>query len=485
MQVSTKRLDSANATITAQVDKATITKTEEKIAGSIAKQAKVDGFRKGKVPLTLIKQRYGDQLISEVRSEIAQKVLEAGMKELKNPEMIGTPSIGRFDENDKGMELEVKLSIRPEIDLGDYLAVVPTFKAPTVPAKEIEETLQKAAESTTVPEEIKTKRALKEKDIAVFDFDGFIGDEPLERGSGRDQELEIGKGQFIPGFEEQMVGMKPGEDRTLSLNFPEDYQAKEIAGKAVRFEVSLKAIKARPAVVLDDELAKKLLPGDEEATLDKLREVIAESMVGEKRSELMQGELKPKLLEALTQHYTFDLPQNIVEQEIDHLASNKAREMDEEALKKLSGDEKAIGELRESVRTEASDRVKTTLIIDALAKAEAVAVNDQEVMQVIYYEAMRAGQEPKKMLDYYKENNLLPVIKMSLTEDRVLTTLLDKKNPKPAKEEAAKKPAAKKAPAKKATATESEETEAKPAAKKAPAKKPAAKKPAAKKTDEA
>ena len=473
MQVSTKRLDSANATISAQVEPPLVSKTEERIARSIAKEAKFDGFRKGKVPIALIKQRYGDKLINEVRSEIAQEVLSEGLKALEQPEMIGTPSVSRFEEKEGGYDLEITIATRPEIELGSYLDLVPTFKAPSITKKEIEETLKKAAESTVAPEEIKTKRALKEKDIALFDFEGFIDDQPLERGSATDQELEIGKGQFIPGFEEQMVGMKPGESRTLNVTFPEDYQAKEIAGKPVRFEVTLKGIKTRPAVVLDDEVAKKLLPGDEEASLEKLRATIEESMVGEKRSELIQGDLKPKLLEVLTRHYQFDLPKNIVEQEIDHLASNKAREMSEEDLKKLSGDEKAIADLRESVREEAQERVKTTLIIDALAKAEEVSVNDQEVMQVVYYEAMRAGQDPKKMLEYYKENNLIPVIKMSLTEDRVLTTLLDKKNPKPeaAKAPAAKKPAAKKAPAKKPAGAKADQGEEKPAAKKPAAKK--------------
>jgi trigger factor len=480
MQVSTKRLDSANATITAQVEQPLITKTEDKIARSIAKEAKFDGFRKGKVPTALIKQRYGDKLNEEVRSDIAQQALTAGLKELGEPEMVGTPAVSRFEEKDGGFELEITIATRPDLELGDYLKVVPTFKAPTVTKKEVDETLKKAAESTVAPEEIKTKRALKDKDIALFDFEGFIDDQPLENGSANDQELEIGKGQFIPGFEEQMVGMKPGESRTLDVTFPEDYHAKEIAGKPVRFEVTLKGIKTRPAVVLDDEVAKKLLPGDEEASLEKLRTTIEESMQGEKRSEMMQGDLKPKLLEALVKNYQFDLPKNIVEQEIDHLASNKAREMNEEDLKKLSGDEKAIGDLRESVRSEAEQRVKTTLIIDALAKAESIVVNDQEVMQVVYYEAMRSGQDPKQMLDYYKENNLIPVIKMSLTEDRVLTTLLDKKNPQPKADEkpAAKttKPAAKKPAAAKSAGGE----EKKPAAKKAPAKKPAAKKPAAK-----
>ncbi|MGE4294331.1 MAG: trigger factor [Campylobacterales bacterium] len=465
MQVSSKRLNSANAAISATVDAASIAKAEDRIAQSLAREAKMDGFRKGKVPTALIKQRFKDRMAADVRSELAQQALEAGLKELGNPELLGMPSITRFDEKANSFELELKLSTRPNVDLGDYMAIVPEHKPVAIPAKEVEEAMQKAADSTAIAEEVKTKRALKNKDVAVFDFAGFLDDKPLERGSGNDHELEIGSNSFIPGFEEQMVGMKPGENRTLNLTFPEDYHAGEIAGKAVRFEVTLKSIKVKNPVVLDDATAAKLLPGVEGANLEKLREVVEQSMAGEKKSELYQNELKPKLLESLTKKYKFDLPETIVDQEIDHLATQKAREMDEEALQKLSGNEDEIKKLRESVRAEAEDRVKTTLIIDALAKAEAVSVSDQEVMQVIYYEGMRSGMNPKELLEYYKQNNLLPVVKMSLTEDRVLNTLLSKKNDAETAEKPAKKPAAKKA----AAEQEGEEK---------PAKKPAAKKAA-------
>ena len=468
MQVSSKRLNNANATISATIDSATVKKAEERIAQSLAREAKMDGFRKGKVPTALIKQRFKDRMAADVRSEVAQQALEAGLKELGNPELLGMPNVTRFDEKAGGFDLELKLSMRPAIELGDYMAVVPEHKPIAVSAKELEETLQKAADSTAVAQEVKTKRALKNKDVAVFDFEGFVEDKPLDRGSGKDHELEIGSNSFIPGFEEQMVGMKAGENRTLNLNFPEDYHAGEIAGKAVRFEVTLKSIKVKEPVVLDDATAAKLLPGVEGANLEKLREVVEESMVGEKKSELYQNELKPKLLETLGKQFKFDLPDTIVEQEIDHLATQKAREMDEEALKKLSGDEAAIKKLRDGVRGEAEDRVRTTLIIDALAKAENVVVGDQEVMQVIYYEGMRNGMDPKELLEYYKSNNLLPVVKMSLTEDRVLNTLLTKKN----STESAKKPAAKKTAAK---TGEEEKAPKKPAAKKPAAKKPAAK----------
>jgi trigger factor len=145
------------------------------------------------------------------------------------------------------------------------------------------------------------------------------------------------------------------------------------------------------------------------------------------KSKLYNEELRPKLLEALIKKYDFDLPEIILEQEIDHLATQKARTLNEDELKKLQSDENALKALREEFRAEAKERVKTTLLIDAIAKAENIAVSDREVAQAIYYQAMQSGQNPKDALEYYRKNNLTAVVKMSLTEDRAVTALLDRK----------------------------------------------------------
>lgn len=449
MQLDAKKLDSANALITATVDSKTVAKSEEKIAAKYAKQAKVDGFRKGKVPVALIKQRFKDDLANDVRSSVAQEVVEAGLKKLGEVEMLGSPSVSRFDEKGDTIEIEVRIPTRPTIDLGDYMKHVPTHKEIKIDKKKVEEAIEKAAKSTAPLEEIKTKRALKSGDVAVLDFDGFVDGAPLPNGSAKNQELEIGSNSFIAGFEDQMIGMKIGEAKTLELKFPDEYHAKDIAGKEVKFDVVLHAIKTRKAPEINDELAKTLLPNMEGANLEKLYEVVEESMINEEKAKLFQDELKPKLLEAFTKHYNFDVPQTILDQEIEHLINQKARELPQAELEKLAQDQKEIEKLKDSVKDEAKDRVKTTLLIDAIAKAENISVTDQEAAQVIYYEAYRSGQNPKDMLDYYRKQNLLPVVKMSITEDKTLNALLEKKNSKPAKkseEVGEEKP--KKAPAK-------------------------------------
>lgn len=424
MQVVAKKLDSANATVSATIDSGLVAKTEEKVAKKYAQNAKIDGFRKGKVPITVIKKRFADQLTQDVRNAVAQEALQSGLKELGEVELLGTPLVTKFDDS----SIELHIPLRPVIDLGDYMAIVPTYDKIKVTKKSIEETIKKAASATAPSEEIKTKRALKEGDIAVFDFDGFIDGKPLANGSAKSHELEIGSNSFIAGFEEQMIGMKVGEQKQLDLKFPDDYHAKDIAGKDVKFDVVLHAIKTKKAVELNEELAKTLLPNMQDATLEKLFEIVEGSLADEEKAKLYANDLKPKLLDLLTEKYSFDIPKTILDQEIDFLVNQEASKLSQEELSKLAADPKEIEKLKDSQKDEATKRVKITLLMDAIAKKEGVVVSDQEALQTIYYEAMRTGTNPKDMLDYYKKNNLLPVIKMSIVEDKTLTLLLDKKN---------------------------------------------------------
>ncbi|MDR3347162.1 MAG: trigger factor [Helicobacteraceae bacterium] len=428
MAVSLTKINSANALISASITKEAIAKAQAQVSRKIASDVKIDGFRKGKVPLSVIKARFGDRLEENVRALLAQEAFEEGIKQLENPRLIGMPIVSEVKEHDDGLDMKMKVSLRPPIDLGDYLSIVPISEPILIGEQELADTLQKAADSTIKAEEITEERALQKGDIAVFDFAGYMDESEMENGSAKNYEMTIGSGAFIPGFEDQMIGMAKGETKRVNITFPEHYHVKKIAGKAAEFEVTLNAIKTKKSATLDDEIAKKLLPNVEDANIEKLKDAVKQSLINDRRAKLYNEELRPKLLNALAEKYSFDLPEIIVEQEIDHLATQKARTMDEESLQNLYKDSEALKAFREEFRQEAVDRVRTTLIVDEIAKAESITVSDHEVTQSIYYEAMQIGQDPKDMLKYYRANNLIPVVRMSLTEDRVLTRLLDKKN---------------------------------------------------------
>jgi len=426
MNITATKTDAANVSVVATIDAADIEKNLNKAAKQIAKTASVDGFRKGKVPVAKIKQMYGEQLQQDSENQAVQDILEEAKKELeiKSEDIIAEPTFKKYDKADDKIEVELLISLRPTIEAEDYKELAPKYEEPTVDDAEIEEKLKVILESNAPYSELKEKRALKNDDQANFDFVGKIDGVEFEGGKAEKFELVIGSGQFIPGFEDQMVGMNAEETKDITVTFPEDYQSTELAGKEAVFTVTLNSIKEKAEAVLDDEMVKKLIPNDEKATADTVKEKIAEQIKSEKVSKIYNETLKPKLIEALVAKYDFALPQNIVDQEIDAQINNKAREMSEEELAEYKDNEEKINELRESVREDATNSVKATFLVDYLARKEEVVVNDQEVSQTIYYEAMMSGQDPQQVIKYYQENNLLPAVKMGMIEDKLFSKII-------------------------------------------------------------
>lgn len=222
------------------------------------------------------------------------------------------------------------------------------------------------------------------------------------------------------------MGAKIGEQKEISVTFPATYHAPNLAGKPAIFKVKINALKEKAKQVIDDALAKKLM-GKEDATLKELESSIKDDLTNELKTQHYNEEMKSKFLEALDSSFGFDLPEIIVEQEMDILFRNALSTISQDELKTYQQDAKKAKDKREEYRQEAQSNVKVTFIIDAIAKAQNITIDDREVMNAIYYEALISGQNPKEVLEYYQKNNLLPAIKMSLVENRVLHTLLDKK----------------------------------------------------------
>jgi trigger factor len=429
MEIKSNKINGANAEITATIPMDEVNAKVEKIAKQLSKTANVQGFRKGKVPVAIIKKQYGEKLVEDAEAEALREVLSQGLDELgiANDSLIGEPTISQFDKSDDKIEVTVKVAMRPQIDLGDVKSLVPDFTKPEVTDAEVDARIKEIAEGQAPLVDIKRNRKMKEGDVAVIDFEGFIDGEAFEGGKGENFELTLGSGQFIPGFEDQLIGVKRDEEVEINVTFPENYGSEALAGKDAMFKVKVNGVKVKEEVEVNDELAKKLLQGDEEATVEKLKEEVKKAIEQEKLAKLYNEDLKPKLLETLVEKIDFDLPEFVVEQEIDMAVNKKAAEMSEDEIKELRENPEKLKELRETFRDDAVKSVKATFIIDALAQELGVKVEEQEVMQTIYFEAMQMGQDPQKAYDHYKDAGYLPAIQMSMVEDRVLTTLLNEK----------------------------------------------------------
>ncbi|OCL85363.1 Trigger factor [Aliarcobacter thereius] len=430
MEFKTNRLDEANIEITATLKKEQIEKNLDKVAKEAAKTMNIQGFRKGKVPVNVVKQRYADKLQEDAQGEAIREVLNGGLKELdvKNSDLVGEPSITKFDKKDNGdIEIEISVATTPKIELGDYKKLVPAVKAIEVAAKKIDERIEEIASQSAPLTKISRKRAVKSGDYAVIDFEGFVDNIAFEGGKAEKYPLQVGSNSFIPGFEEQVIGMKYDEEKDVVVSFPAEYQAKDLAGKEAVFKVKLHEIQERVAGELTDEFAKQMLPNEKDATIDMLRDKIKEQLNATEKATYYREDLKPKFIEKLIKEIKFALPKTIVEQEINYALNNKIRAMSETEINELKEDASKVEKIREELKEEASNSVKATFIIDALAKAEKVEVSDQEVSQVLYFEALQMGQNPQEVIKQYQEAGYLPAIKMSIIEEKVLSKLFDEK----------------------------------------------------------
>ena len=430
MEFNANRVDEANAVITATVAKEIIEANLDKVAKQASKTMNIQGFRKGKVPVAVVKQRFADKLIEDAEGDAIRKVLKDGLKllEIKNEDLIGEPSVSKFDKKEDGsIEIELSVACKPNIDLGDYKLLVPNVEDKEIDTKEIDARLEEIAKSSSPLEKIARKRAVKDGDHAVIDFEGFVDGVAFEGGKAEKYPLQIGSGSFIPGFEEQVIGMKYEEQKDIIVTFPASYQAKNLAGKEATFKVTLHEIQEKVTPELNDEFAQRMLPNQENVTIETLRDRIKEQMKAESKSVYYRDELKPAFLEILVEKIQFALPNSVVDQEINYALNNKIRAMSEEEINSLKEDASKVEEIRNELKEDATNSVKATFIIDALAKAENIQVSDQEVMQVLYYEAMQMGQNPQQMVKQYQEAGYLPAIKMSMIEEKVISKLLDEK----------------------------------------------------------
>ena len=429
MKIKTNKINGANAEIEAEIPKEVVDANLEKIAKELAKTTSVQGFRKGKVPVSVVKKQYGNKLVQDAEAEALREVLNKGLDDLKIAMelLIGEPNISKFVKSDDKIDVTVKVALRPEIDLGKYADMVEAFDKPVVTEAQVDERLEQLADSQGKFIDLKRKRMARKDDSVILDFEGSIDGKLFEGGAAKEFALVLGSNQFIPGFEDQVVGMKIGEEKIVKVTFPENYGGTELAGKDAEFKVTVHNIQEKVKVEIDDALAAKVLAGQDNPTLENLKGQIKAQLEAEAVAKLYNDELKPATLETFVSKFVFDLPEFVVDQEIDVSLNKKASTMSEDEIKELRENADKLEALRETFREDAQKSVRATFIIDALASAENVKVEENEVMQTIYYEAMQIGQDPKEAYDKYKEAGYLPAIQMSMVEDKVLTQILNSK----------------------------------------------------------
>lgn len=361
-----------------------------------AQTARIAGFRPGKVPVSVIEQREGQEIISKV---IDAMVSESNQKLIKDKNLRPAlrPCSHPNADYKKGEDFSyvVHVEVLPEIEEVDLTSLEITRYKIKKDAKKLAELNGLRAKAAGANEPIKAKRKTQLGDIVKIDFDGKIGGEPLKGGKAEGYDLELGASQFIPGFEEGLVGHDKGKTLTLNLTFPKNYQEKTIAGKEVVFEVTIHEIMERVPAAVDDELAKK--HGFENL---KAMEEANEKILTDSQAQMEHGQTKQEVLNKLASIYSFDVPPGMVDLELDSIFQQVAQE---EGISQPTDAD--LKKWRAEYEKIAERRVRLGLVLADVGKRHNIQVAQKELTDLMLQEAQRYPGQENKVIDYYRQNS--------------------------------------------------------------------------------
>lgn len=454
-------------------------------------KVRLKGFRPGKVPVQHLRRVYGRSFMAEVVNEIldnsSKSILsDRGEKPAMQPEISMTEDEQEAEKvlaGNADFEFSLNYEVIPPIEVGDLSGIAITRQVYDVPEEDIELQVRRVADSAR-PYEPKDGKA-EDGDKVTIDYRGMIDGEPFDGGSAEDSEVVIGMNQFIPGFEEQLVGAKAGDEKTVTVTFPEQYAATHLAGREAAFDVKVKQVASPGELEITDEVAQNL--GVESA--EKLREIVR-GQLEDQFGRVTRQKAKRRLLDELDEAYKFDAPPKLVDSEFDNIWGQVTREL-EEAGKTFADEDTTEEEARAEYRRLAERRVRLGLLLAEIGEQAAVQVSDEELQRALIESIRRYPQnQQQEIYEFYRNNpQALANIRAPLFEEKVVDHLLgqvsvtDQKVTRDelmADDEEEEAPSPKKASSKK-KAESGADAESETAAKKAPAKKAAAKTGTAKK----
>lgn len=423
MNVTVEEISSINKKINIEIPLEQVTKEVESFYQQVGKQAKIKGFRPGKIPRGILERHFKDYVKSEVIQKLIQETYTAALSE-KDLHPVSPPVIDPGElESGKPFQYSATVEVKPEIKIEGYIGLNIEGKKESAKEEEVEERLKGLqnlhAQLRTVPE----PRPIQSGDHVIIDYEARMDNKPLEEGKAVDFTVEVGSGRFIPALEEKLVGLNLEEEKEIEVPFPEDYGYKKWAGKTVSFLVKVKEIKEKVFPPLDDEFAKDL--GDY-ASLEDLKAKLKEEIEKEKEL-ILDRQLKDQMIEQLIRANSFEIPESMVVEQAKALVSDTKLRLASQgiALKNLNIPEE---KLQEDYREVAQKQVRTYLILEKIAAQEGITVTDEEADERLQSISERTHQKFDVVKRYYEKNGLIPELKTGILTDKTLNLLLEKAN---------------------------------------------------------
>ena len=393
----------------------------QKVYVKSAKYFNIPGFRKGKAPLAIVEKHYGKEIFYEdAFNEVVPEIYEKELKE-NNIEAVSRPDI-EVTQIGKGQDLifTAVVQIKPEVTVGKYKGIALKKIEYTVSDEnidhEIEHMRERNARIITVED-----RAVKDKDIVTIDFEGSVDGVPFEGGKAEGHELTIGSKTFIPGFEDQIIGMKKEEEKDITVTFPKDYFSKDLAGKEAVFKVKLHEIKEKELPTVDDEFAKDVSEFD---TLEELKKSIREKLE-EENTRRAKYETEEAAIKAVCDATEIDIPSGMIESEIDNMVKEVESRLSYQGLKLeqyLQMLNKTEADFRKEYEEQAKENVKSRLVLEAVAKDAKIEVAEDEIASKIKEMAETYGRKEE---DLKLNDTLKKYLEQSMKEEKAIQFVVD------------------------------------------------------------
>lgn len=427
MKVSAEKIENQQVVLTIEVVAAELDKAEERACKRFAAQVNIPGFRKGKAPRKIVEQHVGKQTVLQEAFDyfIAPEALADALKDQNMEDIVARPKIEPVTlEDGKDVVFKATVVPRPEVKLGEYKGLKIAKDAVNVTDEDVQKQLKSMADHQAKMVDAPEGAAVQDGDFTTLDFQGFVDGEAFEGGEGKDYPLQIGSKSFIPGFEDQLIGAKIGEEKEVQVKFPEEYHAKELAGKDATFKCTIRSIKHKELPAIDDEFAKSVSKFD---TLDALKADIRKNLEanGERKAE---NDRKAKAIETATENTTVDIPPVMIDNEVTRMVREMEMRLAQQGMQleqylQFAGTD--IAKLREQYRETAEKNVRTGLMLEEVAKAESIKVEAADLDKEVETMAAAYGATPKQVKKIIAEQGRLNDLAATVLRNKMMQFIFD------------------------------------------------------------
>lgn len=425
MKVTVENGENQQVMLTIEVEAAEVNKAVEQACKRLANRVSIPGFRKGKAPRMIVERHVGkDAVLQEAFDIVAPKALSKAFDEQKI-DPVTRPSVD-IETLEEGKDLVFKATVtpRPEVKLGDYKGLNVPKNEVNITDEDVEKQLKTFQDRQGKLVDAPEGAEVKDGDFTTLDFKGFVDGEAFDGGEGKDYPLQIGSNSFIPGFEDQLVGAKIGEERDVNVKFPEEYHAKELAGKDATFKCTIRSIKTKELPAIDDELAKKVSKFE---TLDELKADIRKNLE-ENAERTAENDQKSAAIEMATNNITVDIPAVMIDNRVTAMIQEMAMRLEQQGMKleqylQYAGTD--IAKLREQYRETAEKNVKTDLMLEEVAKAEDIKVEAKDLDEEVAAMAAAYGATPQQVQKIIKEQGRIGDLAASVLRKKTAQFIID------------------------------------------------------------